>query len=166
MPLSWAAASPAAISAADLDRAARRQRARREPLPQGLALEELRDEVGRAVVGAHVVHDEDARVVEGAGRPRLLLEAQEALLVAGERGGQDLDHHVAPEAGVARPVDLAHPAHGERGGDLVRPEALARGQASRGRGLGAHSTLLVLRTWVVAAKVSARRRRGKRPGAG
>ena len=144
MPLSWAAASPAAISAPISTARRDRQLPGEEPFPQGLALQELRHQVGRAVVGAHVVHDEDARVIEGAGGPRLLLEAQEALLVARERGGQDLDHHVAPEAGVARPVDLAHPADGQGCRDLVGPEALALGQASRGRGLGAHSTLLVL----------------------
>jgi hypothetical protein len=151
----------------DLDRAARRQDPLEEACPQGLALQELRDQVGRAFVGPDVVNHEDVRVVERPGGPRLLLEAQETFLVAGERGGQDLDRHFSSEAGVAGTVNLAHPAHGQGRGDLVRPEALARGETSRGRGLGVQPALLLLRDLTVrSVKVSARRRGGKRPGAG
>ena len=39
-----------------------------------------------------------------------------------ELGGQHLDRDVAAEAGVARAVDLAHPAGAEKAEDLVRPE--------------------------------------------
>ena len=45
------------------DRFARRQRAT-QLLAQGLAFEQLRDEVGRAVVDARVVNHEDVRMIE------------------------------------------------------------------------------------------------------
>jgi hypothetical protein len=147
----------------DLRGPARGQVPREEPLPEGLALEELRDQEGNALVGADVVDDQDARVVEGARRPGLLLEAQQALLVAGERPGQDLDRHVAREALVAGAVDLAHAPHGQGGGDLVGPDPLAHGEVTRRRELGAQAILLCLAD-VPGAKVSGPARRGKRRG--
>jgi hypothetical protein len=61
-------------------------------------------------------------------RPRLAREALERLGVGGELLRQDLDRHLAAEAGVARPPDLAHAAGAERADDLVAAEARARRQ--------------------------------------
>ena len=56
---------------------------------------------------------------ERGGGLGLALEAQPSLGVGGEGRGQDLDRHVTAQLGVAGPVDLAHAALAERGGDLV-----------------------------------------------
>ena len=67
----------------------------------------------------------DVRMVEGGQQLRFALEARNALRIAAERVGKDLDRDVAPELGVARPVDFAHPTHSERGENFVRSEAHA-----------------------------------------
>jgi len=51
-----------------------------------------------------------ARMVQDAGGPRLLFEAAQTIGVRREGRRQHLDRHLAPEPGVPRPVDLAHPA--------------------------------------------------------
>ncbi len=50
---------------------------------------------------------------------RFALEAREPVGILGGRGEQHLDRDVAPEAGVARPIDLAHRPRAELRGDLV-----------------------------------------------
>ena len=70
-----------------VDGLAHRQRARAEPIAQRLALEQLRDDVRRAVLLADVVDGEDVRMIERGGRLRLLLEAAEAIGVRGEGRG-------------------------------------------------------------------------------
>ena len=57
------------------DRPARREGPAGEPLAQRLAFEQLRDDVGRAVVRADVVDRQDVRVVQRRRRLRLLLES-------------------------------------------------------------------------------------------
>ena len=52
---------------------------------------------------------DDVRVLEGARRPRLLLEAADVLLVV-PAGGEDLDGDVPVELQVVRDEDAAHPA--------------------------------------------------------
>jgi hypothetical protein len=54
-----------------------------QPLAEGLPLEQLGDQEGRAVVGPCVVDYQDVGVAERPGRARLLLEAAQALGVAG-----------------------------------------------------------------------------------
>ncbi len=112
-----------------LDSFPHRQGTLAEPLAQRLAFEKLRDHVGRAggrriggAVRAHVVNREDVGVIERGDRPRLALEAPEAVRVAGQGLGQDLDRHLAAEPRVARAVDLAHPPGPDEAEDLVRPE--------------------------------------------
>jgi hypothetical protein len=56
----------------------------------------------------------------------LALEAREPILLAGQRLGQRLDRDLAPELGVGRPIDLAHTAAAELGGDLESAEPGAR----------------------------------------
>src|SRR5207245_11297112 len=51
------------------------QRTAAQAAAEGLALEQLRDDVGGAVLNADVEDDDDARVVERARRLRLQLEA-------------------------------------------------------------------------------------------
>ena len=94
-----------------------------EAYPQGVALEQLRDDVGRAVVRADIVDGED---VGWSGRRRRgpLLEAAE-LLAIGDLLGENLDRDFALQAGVAGAVDLAHPPRAEQPHGLVRAESRA-----------------------------------------
>ena len=99
-----------------------------EPVTHRLAFEQLADDVGDAIVAAHVVEGDQIRMVEGAGGPRFLLEASEAVVVLSDGGGQDLDRDRASQAGIAGPVDLAHAADSEHADDFVWAEALAARQ--------------------------------------
>ena len=101
---------------------ARRERARAQALAQGLPLEQLGDDVGRAVVGSEIEHRDDAGVVELPGGAGLLLEAADPLRIERDVAVQDLDRDVAAEARVAGAVDLAHAPRADAVGDLVRPE--------------------------------------------
>jgi hypothetical protein len=105
-----------------LDRLAQRQGALAQPFAQRLALEQLRDDVGSTGVGPHVVDDDHVRVGESGHGPRFPLEPAEAVPIAGDVVGQDLDRHVAPEARVTSAVDLTHPPGPDEVEDLVRPQ--------------------------------------------
>ena len=82
----------------DLDRVADtslgRQRAACEPRGQRLALEELHDQVGDAVLLAEVVQDADVRMVQRADDAGFAIEALAELRVGGELRRQDLDRDV------------------------------------------------------------------------
>ena len=95
-----------------------------EARPQGVAFEQLRDDVGCAVVRADIVDGEDVRVVQGAGGARLLLEAAE-LLAIGDLLGENLDRDFALQAGVTGAVDLTHRPRAEQPHDLIRAESRA-----------------------------------------
>ena len=62
--------APSAIWTRPVERLGDGDPAARQPLAQGLALEQLGDEVGRAVVRADVVDRDDVRVVQRARRAR------------------------------------------------------------------------------------------------
>jgi hypothetical protein len=62
---------------------------------------------------------EDVRVGERGQRPRLALEASEALRVARDLFRKYLDRDIAAEALVVGPVDLAHAPLAEFLGDVV-----------------------------------------------
>ncbi len=106
-----------------------RSRPSREPLAQRLSFEQLRDDVGRPVVRADVVDREDVGMVQRGGRPCLLFKAAKAIGVGRESSGQHFDGHIARETGIARPIDLAHPAGAERSQDLVGAKLRTRGDA-------------------------------------
>ena len=72
-------------------------------------------------MAAGLVHPEDVGVVECTDRPCLLLEAAQVVRVNREGGGQHLDRDLAPEARVARAIDLAHAPGAERRDNLVGP---------------------------------------------
>ena len=99
-----------------------------QPLAQRLALEQLRDDVRRAVVRADVVDREDVRMIQRRGRARLLLEARQTLGIGGERGGSTLMATSRPRRGIARAIDLAHPARPEQREDFVGAEAITCGE--------------------------------------
>ena len=104
----------------------RLERSSREPLLHGLALQEFHDQEGVTVAGfSNVVQRADVRMRERGDGLGFSLEPVAELRVIGDLGGEDLDRDRAIEAGVARLVDLAHPAGTERSQDFVRTEARA-----------------------------------------
>jgi hypothetical protein len=118
---------------AQLPDALDRQAASCNVLVEALPLDQLhRQEAGRGVVLDRVQGD-DVRVVERRYGARLALEALEPLRVRGEALRQHLERDVAAEPGVARAVDLAHPARAQRGDDLVaaEPRPCLESQAAR-----------------------------------
>ena len=62
-------------------------------------------------------------MVERGQRLGFALEARDAFGVGGERLWQHLDGDLAIELGIARAIDLTHPAHAKQRADLVRAEA-------------------------------------------
>ena len=95
---------------------------------QRLALEQLLNDVGSAIVLADVVDDRDVGVVEHPRRPGFLLEALQPVRVSREGSRKDLDRDVAAEPRVSGPVYLAHSARTQRRQNLVGAEASTRRQ--------------------------------------
>ena len=62
---------------------------------------------------------------------RLEFEASKPLGVARKDLGEDFDGDIAIQARIARPIDLAHPAHAKRRHDLIRAKPSARCQRHR-----------------------------------
>ena len=96
-----------------------------EERPQRAAVHQLHHDVGPAVVVADLVDRHDVRVVEGGGRARFLLEADQAIRVRGDVPRQDLDGHLTTEVQVLRPVHLPHAAGAQLLADLVVSDRLA-----------------------------------------
>ena len=70
----------------------------------------------------------DVRVVERGEGPRLALEARQPIRIVAKASGSTLMATSRPSVRVARPVDLAHAADAQQGGDLVGPNTCAGGQ--------------------------------------
>ncbi len=104
-----------------------------EAVPERLALEELGDEVGDAVVAPDVEDGEDVRVVEPPDRLHLDLEPADPVGVGGPGPREDLDGDVAAEPGVPGAPDLAHPARTDAGYDFVGTELVSRRECHRTR---------------------------------
>ena len=73
---------------------------------QAAAGQVLADQVGAVVVLAPVVHRHDVRMRQGCGRPGLGPEAALEGVVAGQGRVEDLDRHLAAEAGVVGQEDV------------------------------------------------------------
>jgi hypothetical protein len=129
---------PAACAAASTSSADRGRHRDRELAAAALAqlvdrdaVEELHDDVRRAVVGHVVVdHAHDPRVLHGVGRVAFAAEARHRPLVARELGEEHLDREFGAVS-VRRLVDDGHPADAQDGVEAVlpadqRPDALPR----------------------------------------
>jgi hypothetical protein len=104
---------------------ANRRSSPRDELPEVLTLQKLRDDVGRALVRAHVVDGEDVRMVERGDGTSLALEQAETLRIPAELLREHLDGDVASEAGVPGPIHLPHAARPEELDHLVGPQPRA-----------------------------------------
>ena len=105
-----------------VERCAYRDGTTAHSLAQRLAFEQLRHDVGHAVVHADVVHREDVRVIQRRSGSRFLLEALKPAGIGRGIGGKNLDRDVAPKPRVATAIDLAHPARAEQRKDFVGTE--------------------------------------------
>jgi hypothetical protein len=92
-----------------------------------MAFEEFRNQVVNPVLGAHVVDGKQVGMIKRAENSGFLLEALQSVLVCAQREREDFDSDHSVKPGVARAVDLTHPARTQRRLDLVRPEFVARG---------------------------------------
>ena len=92
---------------------------------EGVAFDVLEDEIVEAVLVPDVVQRTDPRMIERGDQSRLALEAHLERGVGGDARGEDFDRHRPIEAGVARPIDLAHPAGAGGREDLVGSEPVS-----------------------------------------
>ena len=110
MPFSCAAARPRAICCAYSTALREGEGTVAQAVAEGLTLQQFGDDVGRTTVVANVVDRKNVRVVESSGGAGFLREALQAFRVHREGRGKNLDGDIPIEAGVAGPVDFAHPA--------------------------------------------------------
>ena len=107
----------------ELENAGKGKPAGGDEVGEGLALDQLHGEEADTVLVLDGVERDDVRVIEPGDRARLALEAGEAIGGGGHRLGQHLHRHLAAEAEVLGPIDLAHPSGSEGAEDLVGAEA-------------------------------------------
>ena len=98
----------------DRQRVGECDRTTRDAIGERRPLDQFHDERADAVRFFQPVDVRDVGMVQRFERLRLALEAGDALRIAGERLGQDLDRHVAIELRVARAIHFAHAAAVER----------------------------------------------------
>ena len=128
----WCAAARASASAQAMSRTRSTGRpVGRDHLIECLALHDFHRQEPDAVVLLEAVDRDDVGMVEGSDGPRLALEAGQGLLVARQRGRQDLDGNVATESRVVRAVDRPHPSCAEARENPVRTETIVRRQRHR-----------------------------------
>jgi hypothetical protein len=89
-----------------LDSFSHRQGTLAQPLAQRLAFEKLRDDVGRAGVTSHIVDRQNVGVTERGDRPRLALEAPEAVRVARQALGKNRVHDTVVSAHAGEGCDV------------------------------------------------------------
>ena len=87
--------------------------------PNVLAVHDVDTHDGSPYIVSVLLEGETLRERLSEGALRLQLEAAQPLGVARDLGGQHLERHGAAQPGVARAVDLAHPARAERRDDFV-----------------------------------------------
>jgi hypothetical protein len=129
MSSSWAAASPSATCAPEVDGLAHGA----GPVAQRRAVDQLRHHEVEALLEAHVVERDDVGVRQRGDRLGLGLEALAAVGVAGELLGEHLHGHVAVQPSVARAVDVAHAARPDGRNDPIRSQDRARREYFRHR---------------------------------
>jgi hypothetical protein len=88
-------------------------------IAERLAIKKLGDEVVNAVLLSDIVNGEEIGMAQRAEHAGFLLEALQAVGIAGERFRKNFDGDGAVQARVARTVDLAHAARAERGDNFV-----------------------------------------------
>ena len=148
IPLRCASWSASAICTPISDDLGHGEGAAPQPLQQGLALDQLQDEIALTLDHLETVDGAHVGMIQGGEQPRLALDAAQASRLLGKVAGHDLDRHLAAERGIERAVDAAHAplfredlaprsARGSRrgrGGPATPPPSRARPPRKRGRG--------------------------------
>ncbi len=93
-----------------------------QSLAQRFTVEQLVHYIGSAVFKVGIVNCQDVGVIESACCTSLLLETLQAFRVSGDAGRQNLDRHVASDAGIPLAIYLAHASGPEKTDNLVRPK--------------------------------------------
>ena len=96
---------------------------------QRLALEVLHHQEVDLVLVTDVEQRADPRMIQCGNMAGLAFEAQTEFGADGHAAPDHLDRHRAIEAGVVRPIDLAHAATADQRHDFVSAEARARRQS-------------------------------------
>ncbi|MEY2512728.1 MAG: hypothetical protein QOJ89_86 [bacterium] len=127
----------------DRDDAPRRQALGRHKLAQVGPLDEAHRDERHAVAVAGVVDGDDVRVIEHRGDARLVLEAPPRLVVAEQRGRDDLQRDGPLQRQLRRAVDGPHAAAAGERVDAVagegRSDVQAGGERRGGGGDGGHA---------------------------
>ena len=118
----------------DVERVVQGQAAGLQALAQRDALDELRHQYWGSVDIVDVVDRQDRRMVERGCRPGLQHEAPDPLLVAAERGREQLDRDPPPEPGVLRGIDFPHASTPEEYANPILLDERARDKS------GTHAT--------------------------
>ena len=111
-----------------VDGLAGRESAVAQAVPQCLAFQQFRDDVGRAAVFANVEDGKNVGMVQRCRRAGFLRETLQALGIGGKRCWENLDGDIAVQATVASAVDFAHPTGADWRLNFIRAEFRARGQ--------------------------------------
>jgi hypothetical protein len=98
------------------------QRSTRQPRRQGLALQQLEDQIVETRLEPNVMNGADVRVVERGNRARFALEALAPGRIDADRRTWHLDGHVPSEAVVAGLEQFAHPAAADGPDDFIGAE--------------------------------------------
>src|ERR1700729_265746 len=91
-----------------VDRFADWQWATLQLLPQGLALQQLGDQIRCAFKCAEAVNGKNVGMVQSRGRLRLLLETPQPIGILRDKGRQYLDRDFTFQNRVASAINLAH----------------------------------------------------------
>jgi hypothetical protein len=85
-----------------------RNRTFHQPLAQGFALQQFRDNVGSRAFETYVINGEDVGMVQSRGGPRFLFKAPQMIRIVGGSRPNQLERNVASQPFVARAKNLAH----------------------------------------------------------
>ena len=121
---------------AQLEHVLQRQPTLLEPPGERLPFDQFEHEVVQLAAvhfrASHVVERADVGMVQGGDALRLALEPRPELGIRGQLRREQLQGHVALQAGVAGAIDLAHPAGAQRHRDLVGAQPGRRRKARPG----------------------------------
>jgi hypothetical protein len=92
---------------------------------QPTAIQQFRDDEGRARTDADIVNSQDVRMIEAAGGTRFFKEPAAPYPVPGDLRRKDLEGDLAIEPGIPGSIHFTHAAGTQRSKDLVGSDAMA-----------------------------------------
>jgi hypothetical protein len=111
---------------------AHRHAARRQPLAQRHALEQLRHDVRLTAFVPDIEDGKQRRVIDGCGRAGFLLETAPPIRMVGQPARDYLDSDVPPQAAVPRAIYLSHPSCADGGDDFIRTDPCSGRERHKG----------------------------------